>query len=693
MSETYYPSMVVNMTLLFDDTLFVITNQTALNNAKNDDQVFGTGGSVRTKKPRITMGKATVDGPDGIKREVELPEAAQSAQDAQTTPPVQPLVFPESEHRVQVLNRVPKSANVELNGTRQAGKFRLTMDYRDLPIDPRLVRSVGIEIHLGTVPEKQWAFGQEKRTTELGRSLSRLSTRNVAGGINLETLVLQGNVDNWSVTHGEAGSEIVLEGRDIRGLLLDLKLPPETFVDLDLTQSIDNVVAQILFAVPTKFGLLIDVVAPVAEWAPRRGIPSPSTVDGITRVRLDADGKKPRSTPAGATAAGGSGDRISVWDLITKYCSLVGAVPYFYGEQLWIRPARNVVETFDAIKGGTYPIPFKGGERAIKVGDDDGNAIEKFVAVRHLVYGRDIAELSYERNYQRVAAPTIELVSIDDTKRGEEKLLIVQWPPVESRAGKLKDEGQKLRIPMPGIRDANQLLTIAQDLYEEIGRSEQGGSASTRNMSSLGGSNADADMVRMRPSEMIALFTDARALSARRASEPSGVLSFAAEEKAVAWSLDGNPNGVPGKEPSSGSRQLARAIVASSRPGAIFGEALSYYRVSNVKFDWDGSGIRIGFDFRNYMITRQQAALTGVGVKKSGKKKTGVDKQATPVVVPPPAKDNQWVGFFAAKEASLRARFKRLGYTDEQIDRMLQNYVDQQASRALAQDVKIGQRR
>lgn len=655
--QVFYPGMAVNITLLFDSTLQVVTNQQEFNAASETELIFG---SLAANQPTGTA----------------------------------PLVFPDSENRVVIMGRVPKNATVELNGTRQAGKFRLTFDFRDLPIDPRIVQNVGVEIHLGTIPAGQWARGQEGQVSDLGRPLSKLPTRNAGGGISLDTLVMQGNVDNWSVTHGETGSEIVLEGRDIRGLLLDLKLPPEDFAAVDLSQPITKVVQQILDKTPTKLGLKISVVAPVEEWSARGGIPSPGVKDGSTRVRLDAAGKKSRSTLAGATAAGGSGDRISVWDMITKYCYLVGAVPYFYGEELWLRPARNVYETFRAIKEGTYPLPFAGGkQRAIKVSDSAGNAIEKLVSVRHLVYGRDISELSYERNYQRVAAPTIELVSIDDTKRGDEKLVVVQWPQDESHAGQLKDTGQVLRIPVPGIRDKNRLLMIAQDLYEEIGRSEQGGSASTRNLSSFGGANADPDLLRMRPSEMITLLTDARALSARVPQLAEAIehkrRSFAEEERYVAWALDGNPNGVPGREPSPASKQIARVLVATAR-GAIAGDVLSYYRTANVKFDWDGGGVKVGFDFRNYITTRQQAALAGTGVAKSVKSKTVVSKapESEPLAsvsngVPTDAQgvpatqgnDGRYVGDNRRRDQQkVRARLKALGFSDVQIETMVNNY-------------------
>jgi len=665
--QVFYPSMAVNITLLFDSTLQVITDRTRFNDASEQAKLSGS-------QTPVTAGTS-------------------------------PLVLPDGENRVQILGRVPKNANVELNGTRQAGKFKLTFDFRDLPIDPRIVTNCGVEIYLGAVPEKDWADGQEKRVTSLGRSLSQVPTRNIAGGINLETLVMQGNVDNWSVTHGETGSEITLEGRDIRGLLLDLKLPPEAFDGIDLTRAIagtkESVLDQILHLTPvTKLGLNINTVAPEAEWSSRGGIPSPGTVDGSTRVRLDAAGKKPRSTPAGATSSGGSGDRVSIWDLVTKYCALVGAVPYFYGEELWVRPARNVYETFRAIDKGTYPPPFKDAkQRAIKVADEDGNAVEKLVSVRHLVYGRDIIELSYERNYQRTAAPTIELVSIDDTKRGDAKLIVVQWPQADSNAGQLKDEGQKLRIPVPGIRDKNRLLTIAQDLYEEIGRSEQGGNASTKNLSSFGGSNADPDLLRLRPSEMVTLLTDARALSARVPQNAEAMehkrRSFAEEELAVAWTLDGNPNGVPGKEPSSGARQIARVLTATAR-GAIAGDVLSYYRISNVKFDWSDSGIRVGFDFRNYITTRQQAALAGVGVASSKKKKTTVQKapqseslpslangvvtdsqnQAAPSAPANKGNDQRFTGQGKQTQQVVREKLKALGFTDVQIETMVNNYND-----------------
>ena len=73
--------------------------------------------------------------------------------------------------------------------------------------------------------------------------------------------------------------------------------------------------------------------------------------------------------------------------------------------------------------------------------------------------------------------------------------MIVQWPPEDSTAGKLKAGANKLTFPYSGIRDKDRLIEIAKSIYEEIGRSEIAGEASTDAVSSLGGDNNDPDVV------------------------------------------------------------------------------------------------------------------------------------------------------------------------------------------------------
>jgi hypothetical protein len=361
---------------------------------------------------------------------------------------------------------------------------------------------------------------------------------------------------------------------------MDAHIPPARAAALHLRKPINEVVAEILQSLTSDLNVKIGVFTDPVEWDGQL-VPSPGDADGLTRVRQTAAGTESRLNPAGANAGGG--DKISYWDLITQYCGLVGAVPYFYGHELWIRPARNI---FDII-GGAVPPPFAGGQPR-----DVGET--KPLTQRRLVYGRDITELSFERKYGGSPVPIVEVVALDDRKRGLEKLIVVQWPPKNSLAANMKSESEKLIIPIHGVRDAARALRIARDLYEEIGRGEMGGSARTNNLASFGGDGADPDMVKIRPTDSIELAVDTRALAS---GAPLVSTLNDSERRTFAEQVAEVQSVLKTKDPN-----IARALVATSRSQVV--DSIRYFRVGNVKYTFNSKGLGIAFDFQNYLISR-----------------------------------------------------------------------------------------
>jgi hypothetical protein len=536
-----------------------------------------------------------------------------------------------------ITGRVPMKGSVELPGVRQAGKFNLQFDFRDLPLDPRLIDDCAIEIHLGCVAPETFAEGMSSgQGAQLPRQITRRVLRTSRGveveeavGIGFtddETLVLYGTVDTWTVEH-EGRSTVSVEGRDLRGFLLDAKVPMQRMAELDLSKSIDSVVKDILGTLSSRLSLKAFVSINADEW-PNRKIPSPVTQDGLTRVRLDSDGQG-----TGKSSGAGSGqDKLSYWDLITRYCTLVGAVPYMRGQYIWIRPARRI---FDMIEDRSQPTPFAGGkERVARAQDSTGASWDDIIRVRRLVYGRNIEKLSFERKYAQ-AAPIVEVVSIDDRVRGESKLLIAQWPPKGSLAAALKGDtdeadgdkpektqskttasssssggSDRVLLAFPCIRSLAQLQQVAQDIYEEIGRGEMGGNCSTHALTSFGGDFSDPDMLRLRPGDAVEFLVDAGLLQSRGDGRGQPPLAPAEPLKMEALPFADAVRQIAERLPvlADGGRDtnLARAIVASSR-SRVVGD-LRWFRVSNVKYDWSTSGgVSVAFDFQNYIVSAHKA--------------------------------------------------------------------------------------
>lgn len=254
----------------------------------------------------------------------------------------------EDNSGVFVMQRVPKKCSVELQGHVQAATFKLTFDYTELPVDPRTVAAASVEIHMGTVSKRDFSNGIQRTMNNQGWRRSQLVTRNERGEAIEDNLVMVGVVDEWSVEHGENGSEVHLSGRDLRGILLDSPLvtPRDrgqlqtgtqarsggrgrqpsrrkrrtTILDrLNTTLDIVQLVTQILSEHDglMRFRQPILVETDLAWW-PFGRIPSPGEASRVPRHRRGAGGG------GGAAGAGASG--MNFWDVITRYCQPADAL-------------------------------------------------------------------------------------------------------------------------------------------------------------------------------------------------------------------------------------------------------------------------------------------------------------------------------------------------------------------------------
>jgi hypothetical protein len=568
-----------------------------------------------------------------------------------------PLTFGTDGFTV-IANRVPKKGSFTLPHPRSAATFTLSIDYKEFPVDPGIIRAVGLEIHVGTVSAEDFARGMNGETDSNGRPLSILKTTNDVVdpttkryGPNQATLLFHATADTWEVEHGEKGSFVTIVGRDIRGIFIDAKVPLAKIAAIDLTKPINQVVEAIIKTMGVDQDLRMSVMTDAAEW-PNGRVPSPGDVGGLTRVRLGSSGDKTSSTPA-------SGTKTSYWDLITNYCTLVGAMPSIVGSVLWIRPNRRIFDIVD--RRSSIATPFAGGQPR-EVGQEK-------IRARRLVYGRDVKRLRFERKFAGAVVPAIQCISFDDTAKGGQRLIFGQWPPETSSVAKAKSEQELMRIPMWGIRSTDQLTQIAHGIYEEIGRGETGGTAETNNLASFGGDNGDPDLLRLRPLEPVEFVVDSTAL---RTVAPVVAELVESERRTFAEEVDILHRRL-------GDRAVARALVALAR-GAVR-ELISFYQVIGVQYDWD-NGIKVSMQFQNYIVPRHNAKAAGdvqrkpdlrhsrisvPGAHKKSKVTTTVGKPSAVPWQAEPSFDGDGQGSYASPPPPesgglvLRHRYRRLG--------------------------------
>lgn len=539
----------------------------------------------------------TVEDPRSVDSEVANPR------DAATAAQIEPLVIRRGDTTASFIqSRIPRKGAIELPGFRQAGQFTLDFDWRDLPIDPRLVRAAAVEIYMGAVDGEDFSRGMTQVEPN-GSRRSIISTVNDAGQRNDEALVMIGMVDEWDVEHGDTGSIVSMKGRDMRGVLLDTPVAvvpnaDRTLLDeLDLTQPIDVVVSQIL-----RFNPLFDEMAVTvnpAEW-PDGVVPAPDDPGLVPRHRRGATGER---TPRASTNQG-LGDT-NFWDLITRFCFFVGAIPYFEGTWLRIRPSATI---FDQVRAGidpNVPTPFARGEQRT-VDAQSGATLDPALSVRRLVYGRDTRSVQFNRRFGGFHRPRIVRCvahNSSSTTRGESPIM-GRWPREDAsatarttRRGATGAQSQEevLTIPVRDVTDPARLEAMARAVYEEVGRGEMGGSCETVNLASFGGDNADPDMLRMRPGDGIEFFVDTRNVR-------SGAPLISALTNMDRASFEEAVTAVMAR---IGDENLARVIVATGR--GLIQEVQRFFRVSTVRFTWDAkSGVAVNFDFQNYVVARNQ---------------------------------------------------------------------------------------
>jgi hypothetical protein len=586
MSAAWYPACIVNLRLRFDESLTLdLDSQT----------------------------------PDPIEAQLAEPMPVRST--AQPTPA---FLAQGSDGVSWIRNRTPTKAKVELNGLRTASTFQLTFDYRDFPLDPRLLRAVGVEIHLGTVRAR--AFGEGAGSNQEWPAESQLQTRNAAGEPNLETQVLVGMVDESTLEFDDDRGTVTMEGRDLRGILIDKPLNVCLLNDLDVTQPIDVVVRTIISWHP--FGQQFLVVAYQNDW-PDYIIPSPMA-DGVSRSR---QGARRGARAAGRRTRGrrlrptGNTTQLTFWDAITQYCQIVGAIPSFVGTTLYIRPIRTVFSQAAVAFAGDafYASPFLDGRPRI---DANGRPF----SIRRLVIGEHTRKFHFKRKQAGVKPKAIELIATDVDARGVGRIVTVRHPPAPpnprarrnrqacvntntsgaatsrgnararttdvSPSGRQSQEDVR-RVPWPFGADEARMRLVAYAMFEEQARGETEGSIGSKTLASFSNEahEYDPDLLRLRAGDAIQVVHDLRAPNGARARAHAFVNDRRRPLAELIAEIRGN---------LGGDENLARAIALTTRN--MVTELSSTFRTTQVTYTWGmKEGIEVEANFVTYIERRYSA--------------------------------------------------------------------------------------
>ncbi len=368
---------------------------------------------------------------------------------------------------------VPIDAQHDRNGIRVADQLKVTINYTDLPIDPRVIRACGVEYFLGTLPPDEWDRGSRGEMRQSATAQGLALPYNMVPDTFIDT---QGRTrsnnrfQGWAdeIAFGlpkDGGSTLELECTDNTRLLIDIDAPPG--LTIDPNTRIDKAIANYLAAFPQLRGLAVQYVPNVDASK------IPNLKDSLNR-----NSYPPKLGPS----AQGS-TKITVWDYLTDVAGTIGHTIRMEGVFIIIQRAKTLYASGFNVRPDD---PFQGRQLP------DGTLLTN----RTYVYGDNVLEFEMRRKFTRATPTNIEVRSYLPQRK---KTLVVRYPEkvdrkVKHMPGDNADQKYKV-IYIDGIGDKATLRVVAQTYYEADGRKEVEGTVLTTNLSSFGGNNIDPDML------------------------------------------------------------------------------------------------------------------------------------------------------------------------------------------------------
>lgn len=459
--------------------------------------------------------------------------------------------------RTHAIDVVPVRISISRNGIRTADTMSATVRFADLPVDPRTVRACAVQAFVGCVDPEQAA-----RLAEEGKSPVLPDEFEGPAGERRSNLRFTGWVDEWETEFAQSEVPTVrIECTDNARLLIEQEAPPKLAVAPD--KPIDRAVADYLSNFPQFRGLAV-------EYRPA----------GSERPKLSSALGKAAHPPK--LGPGPKGDKLNIWDYLTDVCGALGHVCTVDDLSVVIQRVRTL---YGSRFSGRPDDPFRGRDLA------SGRHIDN----RLFVYGLNVQRPRIRRKFARVAPANIEVRCFSPAKK---RTLVVRFPAGKGdRLKKISPGGaadQTWRVfTVQGIESEEALRTVAQGIYESVGRNELEAEFETRDLASVGGDWSDPDALDCKPGDAIDLET-------RRDLEPpgsAGGIEAAVRERPIAF--------------------LRELGFDESFAGA-YAEAVSnaglttLFRVRTSSIDWDNEeGVRLAFVAVNYVEVRADKALPG----------------------------------------------------------------------------------
>lgn len=318
---------------------------------------------------------------------------------------------------------IPKMVEVEINDYNEADTFKMELDYKNFPFDPRTLRAVGVTIHMEDMEALYNDSGRQKKIIPSD-----------------DNAVFLGFADEESIELDANNRIIRLEGRDFTALLLDQKFLGPV---VDKSQPLINIIRSLLDAIKSTENIAI-------ENRTGEDLPSPaSLVTDFSNLGSKKNSKK------------GS----SYWDVITQIMFELGLVAFIEKDKFVIDKPRNAYVGRQGFTQFVYGINLKSVKFKRKLG--------RFKGINIRVRGLDFEK----KEVINVDIPK-DATSADLRGLGENKV------PVMDVNGKKVDEkaAPYITFRTTGIRDRDHLIQKGEEIYYHYSRQQLEGSLSTKEM-------------------------------------------------------------------------------------------------------------------------------------------------------------------------------------------------------------------
>lgn len=359
---------------------------------------------------------------------------------------------------------VSYKAHVTIESYRKASTARVQMSLHNLPVDPRALRQVQVQIFGGVVSDSEAAIAGQLASP--GRASELMIAPDECPYTRNSYELFRGFITNMRRIRNDEEQVVELAATDLTSIFTTAQTYEDPLRGIPKTSRIDDVIQLLLYG---------DGI-PVKDASKRFGLPGargtvivndtgdvlPTLQDIHPPSYFDSKGNARRSRSAG------SGKKISFWDLITDLCQSAGLWCY-------IRPGRKPVLAGDGrtiIPGAelviSNPRTFFVADKAQTVDDP---------TIRRFVYGLNVDAAEDDRNFTGEAMPAaIEVRSYDPTIR---RTRFARYPKVSmtNRAGgSPKGDRGEIKVqpiaPLSGAKVNDVLCQLAVGIYEQWARNE-----------------------------------------------------------------------------------------------------------------------------------------------------------------------------------------------------------------------------